>query len=779
MAPSSSFSQLSTVTAFARESFVHGDESIADALAPNTARRQAYDAALAEIMSGRSVPSIEWRRQYALMLGLERLLNCPAPALVDGTTLNDHQVDALSGTLVELLREAQTPTVVPDLSSELSSKTADPCPDDEGSFDSDECDDPNAARRFWFEHATGAGKTIAALGFVDACRTGGVLILTHRRNLVEQFIAELNDHGYGDRLSKPMIGDVDHPGVVTVETYQWFVRHAGTISRSYAMVICDEAHTALGERTSAAIRAWTGPVWIGMTATGALIARHVTDVFPTQTSRFDLAQAARQGVISPLRCLRVPPGDNVHTIAKVPLRKGEIDIEFDQQALAELLDQTPFNLAAAHFYQATFTDLPGVVYAAGVRHANHLAAAFQQIGIAAVAVSGETPKRQLSETLAAYERGELQVLVNAQLLAEGWNSPRATVCLHLAPTASRRVYQQRVGRVTRRSPGKEAGIVVDFVRAGARHDEPVITLHSLLGRDFYREGAVVVGPVRSHTQRRVNVGSMITPISDNLNRRAETIDRELWRINVSTLDQSDQRYWAQLVGRRADIQRYQAIPALDEDIIEQLATHALEYNSTAVIRQQALIQLLSVGSAAAIEHAFNLLANADSSEQCSASRAAFEALTCRPQRFGAEEWVWQLAELTRGAHERYALARWSESKRLLGQVVNSTGGTHVRAVQRLITTAQAQDHRLHTALLGAALVYTPEAGQLLKTARQQLSAQQFEQVCRDLMKDLPKPGRRRRTKANAGGPNTAKKSGPKSSSKHLPTSIRQPAAETR
>ena len=52
-------------------------------------------------------------------------------------------------------------------------------------------EDPNAAKRFWFEHATGAGKTVAALGFVEASRTGGVLILTHRRNLVDQFHGEL------------------------------------------------------------------------------------------------------------------------------------------------------------------------------------------------------------------------------------------------------------------------------------------------------------------------------------------------------------------------------------------------------------------------------------------------------------------------------------------------------------------------------------------------------------------------------------------------------------
>ena len=48
-------------------------------------------------------------------------------------------------------------------------------------------------------------------------------------------------------------------------------------------------------------------------------------------------------------------------------------------------------------------------------------------------MSGETPKRQLAKILADYESGKVDVLVNAQLLAEGWNSPRATICMHLAP----------------------------------------------------------------------------------------------------------------------------------------------------------------------------------------------------------------------------------------------------------------------------------------------------------------------------------------------------------
>src|SRR5207237_4684385 len=204
--------------------------------------------------------------------------------------------------------------------------------------------------------------------------------------------------GYKKRISTDaLVGRDKKPremGPVTVETYQWFVRNAGRISDAYTIVICDEAHTALGEKTSASIRRWQGPIFIGMTATGALIARHVTDLFPTQTSRFDLAQAARRGVIAPLRCVRIPPGVGVRSIANVPLRRGEVDQDFDQEELAALLDQEPFNLAVADLWKTRFRDVAGVVYAAGVRHAHHVAEAFRAAGIKATGVSGETPKRE-------------------------------------------------------------------------------------------------------------------------------------------------------------------------------------------------------------------------------------------------------------------------------------------------------------------------------------------------------------------------------------------------
>ncbi|HEV2062590.1 MAG TPA: hypothetical protein VGR12_07030, partial [Solirubrobacteraceae bacterium] len=92
---------------FAREPFVLPGEEVAEALAPGGARRRALDVALAEIASGAKHPSTRWRREFSLMLGLERVLSDEEPKLADGTQLNPHQVDALSGTLTALLAEAQ------------------------------------------------------------------------------------------------------------------------------------------------------------------------------------------------------------------------------------------------------------------------------------------------------------------------------------------------------------------------------------------------------------------------------------------------------------------------------------------------------------------------------------------------------------------------------------------------------------------------------------------------------------------------------------------------
>src|SRR6187402_1301764 len=91
---------------FVREPFLLDGEG-PEALAPGTARRRALDLALKELDEGAEHPSIQWRQDFSLLLGLERLLADEPPKLRDGAELNPHQVDALSGTLTELMSEQQ------------------------------------------------------------------------------------------------------------------------------------------------------------------------------------------------------------------------------------------------------------------------------------------------------------------------------------------------------------------------------------------------------------------------------------------------------------------------------------------------------------------------------------------------------------------------------------------------------------------------------------------------------------------------------------------------
>jgi ribonuclease E len=776
---------------FAREPFLLEGEKPKD-LAVGTPRRRALDAALAEIDAGLEAPSMEWRRDFSLMVGLERLLSEDEPHLADGAELSAHQVDALSGTLAAMIADVQerlnghswtgsgnggAPAVkdeAPSGNGAAADTAEEALEEEEEATEEEEAEDwiededeevveeapedPGASRRFWFEHATGAGKTVAAVGFIEASRTGGILILTHRRNLVDQFIGEISDRGYKDRLSPPLLDGKDNPyGPVTVETYQWFVRNAGRISDAYSIVICDEAHTALGEKTSGCIRAWDGPVFIGMTATGALIARHVADLFPTQTSRFDLAQAARRGVIAPLRCVRIPPGPGVRTIAKVPLRKGEVDQDFDQEELAKLLDQAPFNVAIADLYRSRFRRVPGVVYTAGVKHAKNVANAFQDAGINARAVSGETPKRELAEILAGFERGEVDVLCNAMLLAEGWNSPRATICMHLAPTASRRIYQQRVGRVTRRNPGKEAGLVIDLVHPATTHDETIVTLHSLLDRDVYRGGAIVVGPVRRGRGRRVRVEKRVVPVSDKSESRLRVLERELWRIAVENLNHSEQHVWAALAGARVNPSGWRRAKAmLQNDQTRELRRRFLltcvQRNRNQQLRLKALVEIAALRDADAFDDAIDTIGTWPRDDRRAGAKVMLEALAERRigRRDQAQAWVWRLADYTRDLHEEYAVQRWPETKRLLGLLVNSSGRAHGRNARRLVHASRNQDRRLAAALLAAGVAHTPEGEEVLRGARMR-AARKPSAVARELLRNFPKSGGKRRRRKRKGG----------------------------
>jgi ribonuclease E len=754
--------------AWAGEPFIREGEDPDQVLAPGTSRRRALDDAVAEMDAGCRAPSSDWKVQYGLMLGLERVLAEQRPHLASGTELRRHQVDALAGMLTELIasheREANgngaAIEAVPE-EEEPEEDSAEDVLDEEEEEQEFTGPDPGAIRRYRFRHPTASGKTIAAAGFVEAARTLGVLILTHRRLLVSQFQRDLTTEGYGDRFS-PAIERGKEPlrgsNPLTIQTYAWFARHQDTLSReAYQLVICDEAHTALGEKTSKAIRSFPEPIYIGMTATEQLIAKQVSDVFPASVDDLPLQDAARRGLIAPLRDLRVPP---VAAINQVPIVGGD----FDQDILAKTLDHQALNQAAASLYRDRFDNTPGIVYAAGVEHAYNLAQEFRAAGLQAEAVSGRTPPVRLAETLAAYERGEINVLINAMLLAEGWNSPRATVCMHLAPTASRRVYQQRIGRIMRTHPRKEAGIVVDFVPKAATHNERVISLHSLLDADFYREGARVTPAPRRRVQRRarrrLTPAPWLVPVTPDVRRRLAVITREWQRVDPKYLDEDEQRYWATIAGRQirfderaAFVEKLTARGASRACLEQFLATCAAE-NPNRRLRIIALSDRVSMTvERADFDDLVTLITQAPTWEKDRMGgvrillRAISEGKADAPEQILAR-WTWRLARASRKLQDRRASAEFPEAKRLLGALANSRGHRHEENAAKLVNAALDLALPVGVALLASAEGYTPRATQLIEAARERLGT--LQEVAGALAENLPQPkltsGRSRRRK---------------------------------
>ncbi len=763
---------------WAGEPLLHPGEDPAESLAPGTARRAALDEALAEIEGGLRTPSSRWKVRFGLLIGLERVLSSKPPATASGTELRKHQIDALAGMLTELIaanqRQAEDlngnghaePELEPDDAEEedeLEPADEDAAAEDEPGFTGE---DPGAVRRYRFRHPTASGKTIAAAGFVEAARTLGILILTHRRLLVTQFQRDLTTEGYGDRFVDAILRDqtASREDPITIQTYAWFARHAGSVSReAYQLVICDEAHTALGEKTSAAIRSFSEPLYIGMTATEQLIAKQVSDVFPASVDDLPLTDAARRGLIAPLRCLRVPPAAAINA---VPIVGGD----FEERALAAALDHQALNQAAASLYRERFDSTPGIVYAAGVDHAYNLAQEFRAAGLKAEAVSGRTPPVKLAETLAAYERGDINVLINAMLLAEGWNSPRATVCMHLAPTASKRVYQQRIGRIMRTHPRKEAGIVVDFTPKSATHNDRVVSLHSLLESDFYREGARVTPAPRRRVQRRarrrLSPAPWLVPVTADVARRLAVIQREWQRIDPKFLDEDEQRYWATIAGRqirfdqRAEFAKKFAEARASKPALETFLSVCAAENPNRRLRMTALQDRVSmIVERADFDDLVTLVGQAPPWEKDRAAgvrillRAIGEGKANAPDQI-LQRWTWKLAKTTRKVQDRRASAEFPEAKRLLGAVANSRGHRHEENVHKLIQVAKALPLDVGAALLASSEGYTPRANNALDRAREEIG--EIKEIANALADNLPTPktpsrkSRRRKRKKKPG-----------------------------
>ena len=512
-------------------------------------------------------------------------------------------------------------------------------------------------------------------------------------------------------------------------------------------MICDEAHTALGEKTSAAIRSFPEPIYIGMTATEQLIAKQVSDVFPASVDDLPLQDAARRGLIAPLRDLRVPP---VAAINSVPIVGGD----FDQEILAKTLDHQALNQAAASLYRDRFDNTPGIVYAAGVDHAYNLAQGVPRgraegrggLGPDAAGAPRRDARRlrarrdQRPHQRAAARRG-LELAAR-----DGLHAPRADSVEARLPAADRPHHappsaQGGGDRRRLRPEGRDA--------QRARRLAPLASRRRLLPRGRARHSGAApplaaprAPPPHAGAVARAGHARRPPPLSASSSASGSgSIPKYL--------DEDEQRYWATIAGRqirfdeRASFVQKLTDRSASKAALEQFLTTAAAENPNRRLRMMALQDRVSMRvERADFDDLVTLVTQAPTWEKERLAgirillRAIGEEKPDAPEQILAR-WTWRLARATRKVQDRRASAEYPEAKRLLGALANSRGHRHEENAAKLVKAALELPLPVGAALLASAEGYTPRATKLIDEARERLGT--VQEVALALAENLPAP----------------------------------------
>ncbi|NIO74827.1 MAG: DEAD/DEAH box helicase family protein, partial [Armatimonadetes bacterium] len=75
------------------------------------------------------------------------------------------------------------------------------------------------------------------------------------------------------------------------------------------------------------------------------------------------------------------------------------------------------------------------------------------------AITYQTPREERKEILEKFKAGQYRAIVTSQVLDEGVDVPDASIGFILGGTGSSREYIQRLGRILRKTPGKQAKLI--------------------------------------------------------------------------------------------------------------------------------------------------------------------------------------------------------------------------------------------------------------------------------------------------------------------------------
>lgn len=334
--------------------------------------------------------------------------------------------------------------------------------------------------------ATGTGKTVmAALDYARLRKTlprDRLLFVAHRKEILEQsqatFCHALRDPTFGESWVGGQRPHRFEHVFASIQSLN-FTDLAHLPPDHFDVVIVDEFHHAAAPSYARLLQHIAPRQLLGLTATpersdGQSVLRWFDDRIAVE---FRLWDAIDQHTLTPFCYYGIHDGLD---LSEVPWKRGR---GYDVDGLTKVY--TASDVWAQNVVRQfvdridDVTTVRALGFCASVVHARFMARVFNEAGITAVAVWGESPIEERRRALRDLADGRVRVVFSVDLFNEGIDVPSVDALLFLRPTDSPTLFLQQLGRGLRRDPGKTVCTVLDFVgqhRREFRCDRPLRAL---------------------------------------------------------------------------------------------------------------------------------------------------------------------------------------------------------------------------------------------------------------------------------------------------------------
>ena len=306
-------------------------------------------------------------------------------------------------------------------------------------------------RRVLIVSATGSGKTRTAAALIEGAISKGnrVWWMTHRRELVKQSFLVFHDLGLPCAIVQSGVAsDQNAPlQVCSIDTLR--ARHHKLPPPD--LMIFDEAHR-MGARTWHQL-ADSYPKAARLGLTGSPIRTDGTGLghfFDAMVEGPSTSWLIANGWLSPYRIFgpKPPNLEGIHTVAG----------DYDKKELDERMKATSICGDIVEHYKKFVPGKMAIVFMWSVDASVEIAKRFNEAGVSAAHIDGETDTRVRDQITTEFKAGRIKVLSNFSIVSEGYDCPAVDAGFYARPTQSLVVHLQQLGRVLRPADNKTAMI---------------------------------------------------------------------------------------------------------------------------------------------------------------------------------------------------------------------------------------------------------------------------------------------------------------------------------